>query len=346
MNLLRALCCVAMLIVTACSGRVPEPEPRVDAAATAAMPTDIAPNRRWLAIRDADTVRTFEATGRLLAPPDSRSEVTLPLAASIVALRVSPGESVKAGQVLAELAIVEAARAQGQLDGARLRVEAHAARLAQLEQLRGEGLARGADIAEARARLSEDRASAHEAEVLLDALASSHVQLRGRHYVLLAPIAGVVIAVDAPIGSTRGPGDGPACVISSGAVTRVEARFGFTFPAGASFELWAQGKRMGGLALVTQAPEVSPSDATRAAWFDLTEPTTLPQGSIVRVRMRMPRGTWVVPQSALSGGDAPNVLTARGVRVPLDVLAMFGGVALARGELQPNDLVAEEDAAP
>jgi hypothetical protein len=142
----------------------------------------------------------------------------------------------------------------------------------------------------------------------------------------------------------RGPSDGPACVISSGAVTRVEARFGYTLPANARFELWAQGKNLGALKLVTQAPEVNANDATRAAWFDLTAPIGLAQGSTVRVRMRMPPDTWVVPQSALSHGAGAGVLTARGARVSLEVLTVFGGEALVRGALQPNDMVAEEAA--
>jgi len=330
----------------ACSfgGKAERPEPSPPPAALEPG-TETASAQRWSPVRSAADVRTFEATGKLLAPPGARAELTLPLAASIIALKAMPGESVTAGQTLMEVMMPELARAQGQLDGARLRADAYLARLKQLEQLRGEGLARGADLAEARARLAEAQAAAREAEALIDTVESVGVKRHGKHYDVVAPLAGVVVAVNAPIGSTRGPSEGPVCVISGGKATRVEARFGFTLPKEAAYELWSLGKRQSELRLVTQAPEVSANDATRAAWFELTAQTDLAQGTSVRVRLRLPEGTWVVPQSSLSAREPLRVTSARGP-VDVEILTTFGTEALVRGALRADDVVVEQEAAP
>ncbi|MEY4576529.1 MAG: hypothetical protein RL701_1232 [Pseudomonadota bacterium] len=301
---------------------------------------------RLLPVREASAVHAFEAMGRLLAPPLGRAEVTLPLPSSIVMLRVAPGDYVSAGQVLIDVVIGEAARAQGQFDGARLRAEALAARLLQLEQLRSEGLARGGELAEAKARLAEVKASEREAQAVIDSVISSGVRRKGKDYVVVAPIAGIVVFVDAPIGSVRGPSDGPICLIAHGAATRVEARFGFTLPSGLSFELWANDQRVSSLVLVAQSPEINAGDATRLAWFDLVQPTQLVPGTTVQLRPLLQPGTWVVPRSAISRSLPLEVNTAERGRVPLELLTELGSEALVRGALRADDLVLDVEVSP
>lgn len=338
------VCCLWLL--AACQDKAAAPQPSAAATEVALTPALAdEPGVRWTAVRRAADVRSFEATGRLLAPPQARAEVTLPLSATIIGLRVAAGEQVRAGQLLAEVAIPEAARAQGQLDGARLRASALSARLSQLQELRSEGLARGGELADAQARLAEANASEREASALLDTVASTGIRRHDKHYDVLAPIAGTVVATNAPLGSSRGPQDGPICVISAGAASRVEARFGFDLSTlgGASYELWSQTARVAGLRLVAQAPDVNPGDATRLAWFDLVEPVALPQGSLARVRLHLPDDCWVVPLEALSTGAALSVETSRGQRVPLQLLATLGREALVRGPLAADDLVAQRE---
>ena len=345
MNRRLGLAILGALAACSSGGKAELPIPGASPPTAAEASAEPAPVRRSSPVRNAADVRSFEATGRLLAPPGARAELTLPLSANIISLKLTPGESVAAGDVLMEVMMPELARAQGQLEGARLRADAYSARMQQLEQLRGEGLARGADLAESRARLADAQAAAREAEALIDSVQSAGVRRHGKHYDVLAPLAGVVVAVNAPLGSTRGPGDGPVCVISGGTATRVEARFGFSLPEGAQYELWALGKRDSGLRLVAQAPEVSANDATRAAWFELTDKTALAQGTSVRVRLRMPEGSWVVPQSSLSLKDGARVSTARGP-VSVEVLTTFGSEALVRGALRADDSVVEQEGAP
>lgn len=295
-------------------------------------------------IRRASDVRSFEATGRLLTPPQASAELTLPLQATITALHAAPGDRVEAGQVLAHLVVPEAARAFGQLEGAELRAAAHAARLEQLEALRGEGLARGAELADARARLAEAKAAEHEARALLDTLASAGLYRRSRSHELRAPVAGVVTALNATLGSTRGPSDGPVYAIAAGQPRRIEARFAFELPRGAHFELWARERRVASLRLVNEAPQIDPGDATRIAWFDASEPVDLPHGSTVRVRVRLPEDSWVIPRKALRPGSPPTVHTQRTGALPVELLATLGSEALVRGALRPEDLVREAEA--
>jgi hypothetical protein len=206
-------------------------------------------------------------------------------------------------------------------------------------------LVRGAELAEARARLAEAQAAAREAEALIDTVESVGVHRHGKHYDVVAPLAGVVVTVNAPIGSTRGPSEGPVVVISGGDASRVEARFGFSLPRSAEYELWAQGRRQSALRLIAQAPEVSANDATRAAWFELVDKTELAQGSAVLVRLRMPADTWVVPQSSLALQEPTTLSSARGP-LKVEVLTTFGTEALVRGALNADDSVAEQEAAP
>jgi multidrug efflux pump subunit AcrA (membrane-fusion protein) len=300
-------------------------------------------NVRWSPVRKAAQVQSFEGTGKLLAPAGSRAEVTLPLAASVLAVHVAPGERAEKGQPLIDVVIPEAARAQGQLEGARLRVSAYTARLKTLEELSRQGLARGSDLAEARARVAEAQAIAREAEAVLDTVESAGVVRQGKHYQVVAPIAGLIVLVNAPLGSTRGPGDGALCVIAGGAAKRVEARFAFSLPSEAAYEMWQPGQRLASLRLISQAPEISPNDATRAAWFELESPTELAQGSTVRVRLRLPEDAWVVPAHALRPGAQRSVRTQSHGVVPVVLLASFGSEALVRGDLREGDVVAEDD---
>jgi multidrug efflux pump subunit AcrA (membrane-fusion protein) len=339
----QGVCIVSVWALSCTSSAKPQEPAESPHTPPAREQTEVSDNVRWSPVRRAKDVQSFEGTGKLLAPPGSRAELTLPLSATVLAVHVAPGESVEKGSPLIDVAIPEAARAQGQFEGARLRVNAYNARLKALEALSEQGLAKGSELAEARARVAEAQAIAREAEAVLDTVESAGVEREGKHYRVVAPIAGMVVAMHAPLGSTRGPTDGPLCTISGGAPTRVEARFAFTLPREATYELWQPGQRLASVKLLSQAPEVSPNDATRVAWFELTEPTDLAQGTTVRVRLRLPDDAWVVPAHALRPGPKPDVRTQSHGVVQVQVLASFGSEALVRGDLREGDALAEDD---
>jgi hypothetical protein len=168
----------------------------------------------------------------------------------------------------------------------------------------------------------------------------------GDHYELVSPLAGLIVEINAPIGSARGPADGPVMKISGGSSSRIEARFAFTLPTDAEYRAIDGAGTTYELHLVAQAPDVMPQDATRLAWFEAPAPIPLPHGTAVGVRMLPPRGAWVVPATALVREQAHlGVRTRRGKLVAVDPIATLGGEVLLLGPLQADDLVAEEGSA-
>jgi multidrug efflux pump subunit AcrA (membrane-fusion protein) len=219
-----ALVCV----VGACNSKGTQPRGATTAPTAASASTEsktqpdaVSATARFLPLRAPETVHALEAAGKLLAPPNTRAELTMPLPSSVLRVRVAEGQRVERGQVLVELAVPEAARAAGQLEGARLRGDAYRARLQHLEALRTEGLARGAELADARSRLAEAQAAEHEALGMLQTVESAGLRRHGQRYDVISPLAGIVVEIDAPLGSMRGPSDGPLVKISGGAPTRV-----------------------------------------------------------------------------------------------------------------------------
>lgn len=338
---------LACLAALGCEKPAPSEEALLPPAASETSEATTSGSQRFSPVRSPDTVHALEASGRLLAPPNSHAEVTLPLSAAVLHVKAVEGQSVERGTVLAEVAMPDASRAVGQMEGARLRSEAYRSRLEHLEKLQAEGLARGSELAEARARMAEANADEHEALAVLSTVESAGLRRRGNRYEVLSTMAGVVVSVDAPIGAMRGPSDPPLFHIAGGAPSRVEARFSFPLPAEASYELVDSSGRTFPLSLVSQAPEVMAADATRLAWFDAKAPLPLPQGGAVRVRVVAPTGSFVVPSTALvrERGDL-SVRTRRAGLVQVQLLTSLGSEALVRGALVAEDVVAEERSAP
>jgi hypothetical protein len=335
---------VGVCAATSCSRNAPpEASPAVESGHAVQPPaaTDTAAER-WVAVQEANNAPAFELIGRLLPPPNAHAELTLPLPATVLRVLVDHGKQVERGAPLVEVAMPEAARATGRLEGARLRMEAYRARLTHLETLRTEGLARGAELADARARLAEASADEHEALAVQQMVEAAGLRRRGNHYEVLAPLSGVVVEVDAPLGSMRGPSDGPVVKISGGTPTRIEARASFPLPKGARYEWVAGLPGAPALRLVSEAPEIMPEDATHLVWFDAERPIELPHGSIVHVRVVPPDNSWLVPSTAvLHDAAQPAVRTRRAGRVAVDVLCDMGNDTLVRGALQSSDMVAE-----
>ncbi len=333
--------------LAACTGAQPQVAEKVMPETASGAEPAMSAEQRFVPVRAPEGVHALEAAGRLLAPPNAHAEITLPLAASVLHVSVNEGQRVERGDVIADVAMPEAARAAGRVEGARLRIDAYRERLAHLDALRSEGLARGSEVADARARLAEAQADEHEALAMLQTVESVGLRRRGNRYEVTAPLSGVVVQVDAPIGSVRGPSDKPIVRITGGAPTRIEARFAFPLPADAAYELIDVSGRATPVFLVAQAPEVMVGDAARVAWFDAKTPLLSPQGSAVRVRMVPASGGFVVPSAALikqAGGFV--VRTRRAGNVEVALLVSLGGEALVRGALTADDVVAEQRSAP
>jgi multidrug efflux pump subunit AcrA (membrane-fusion protein) len=251
----------------------------------------------------------------------------------VIEVRTDKGQQVNRGDVLAVVVIPEAARAAAQLEGERLRQDAYRERLQHLERLRSEGLARGGDISETKARLRESEASALQAQALLATIEAIGLRRRGRVYEVSAPLAGVVTELRAARGAVHGPSDGPLLIVSGGEATRVEARFAFVPPPDLSYRLVVTGAPAAVLRFVARAPQLSAADATQLCWFELQAPVPLPPGTLVHVQIAPAADLWVVPRSALSATGATSLHLEGSGAHEVSVLATLGDQVLIRAQL-------------
>jgi multidrug efflux pump subunit AcrA (membrane-fusion protein) len=326
------------LLACAKPGEAPE---GLGASASAEAP--VSRVGRWVAPRSPELAPALELPARVLSPPDGRAELAAPVEATITRVHVAEGQRVRAGDRLVDLHVPEAIRAEGALAGARLRAAAHGERLGVLVALQREGLARGGELADVRARHAEALADERGALASLRALDLAGVAKHGDQRSLVSPIEGVVLGVSAPLGASRGPDDPPLVTIAGGRARRLEARASFTLPKGGTFTLAQPGEAPIALELVSEAPQVSVHDSTRLVWLDLREPTALAHGALVRVRYAPEKGSWLVPRGAVVREAGRSIVhtKARGA-VPVTVLGELPPDALVAGALEASDRVAEE----
>lgn len=367
------LVCLCLMLAACREGAAPVPaagaatsEAGKGQAASSATP--------WVRARPAEGLSLLEAPARVLSPPSSAAAVVPPFRARVVGIHVQAGQSVPRGAPLLDVVMPEVIRAAGAHVAATTRLQAYEGRKAQLEQLRGEGLVRLADLAEAVTKVAEARA---DQQAALGTLRSANVEpgeagrlLSGSGALTLkSPIAGVIVAVNATLGETHdntddpllriiGPGDSPP---------RIEARLGSglvqTLPADARYSFSSAAGTLQ-LKLVGSAPVVDPRDGSTPCWFSPLEgsPPPLPQGLSGKLQVRLSDGGYrdggaggaaggavrvvTVPTRAVALQDGQTLVLRRQgsqiVRVPVTVLATSGADALVRGALSPGDEVAAE----
>lgn len=143
----------------------------------------------------ADAPAGARYPGSVVVPPRQQRVVAAPLAGLVLSLTVSPGDTVRAGQLLAVLQSPQARELQAEWNVSRLQAEQAELTLARDEQLFREGLISQArlEASHMQARLSatqreERRAALHQA-------AADGGLIR-----LTAPIAGVVLERSASVG--------------------------------------------------------------------------------------------------------------------------------------------------
>jgi biotin carboxyl carrier protein len=308
-----------------------------------------APAPTWVAVRVAGDEAVLEAPARVLAGPGAAAMVTPPMRATVVRLRVRPGDSVDAGAPLVDVLMPEVLEAAGRHEGARARLEAWTERRTQLAQLRAEGLARALDVSEAAARVAEARAELQAARAVLVAAGLREGDaaglLSGTGAVpLRAPIAGVVTAVTAALGESREPGAGPLVQLVGTGAARVEARL----PRAATPGDWRLVTPAGEarVKLVGAAPAADPRDGVFLAWFEPEGDAALTAGLQGRVVLRGTGSTrlHLVPATALQRRDGvPGVVTRKG-HVPLTVVRCEARDCLVDGALEETDEVQVERA--
>ncbi|HWV38063.1 MAG TPA: efflux RND transporter periplasmic adaptor subunit [Vulgatibacter sp.] len=342
----RTLLLLSLPLLGACTQRE---EPRLALERPHAVSSAPSP---WVKVRSPAGIPLLEAPARSVGPPDAEAPLSPPFAARVGQVHVRVGDRVERDAPLVDVVMPEVVGAAGRLAAAQIRIDAQARRKAQLDALAKHGLARLADRAEAEGALGEARAEHLVASSILGAAGlspkdASRLVEGGGVVTLRSPIAGVVVSVDAPIGSIREAGGAPLVRVAGTGPGRVVARAQALPPEDATLSFVSGRDEPVPLALLTASPLVDPHDGTRELFLEPARP--IPPGVSGVLRISLPegsRGAVAVPALAvfLEEGEA-FVFRREGDEareVPVQVLASSGTDALVRGELSVEDEVAAD----
>ncbi|MDC3957186.1 efflux RND transporter periplasmic adaptor subunit [Polyangium jinanense] len=334
----------ALILLAACARPEAAPEPAADVGPKSA-------ETPWVAARAPGGLSLLEAPAELVPPAGAKGAVVPPFSARITKVHVEHGERVEEGAPIADVVMPELARAAGAFAAAGTRIGAHGKRKAQLEDLRKDGLAKLAEIAEVEGVLA-DASGAQQMALATLKIAGlgpkdvASLVSSGGLVTLKSPVAGVVTELDAALGESREPTGAPIARIEGAGAARVEARFSQRPPPGARFVFVAPLGQTTALTLLSEAPSTNGRDGTVAAWFKPAEVISLPHGTLGKVRVSPdPGGTAVaIPAAAVTLKDGVAVVLSRktGAPLPVKVLSSSGADALVEGDLRPGDEVAAD----
>ncbi|WP_169791576.1 efflux RND transporter periplasmic adaptor subunit [Sandaracinus amylolyticus] len=348
---------VCLLATTIACGERSEPEPAVE-------PEPVAENggapsvARWAEVRVAGDRALLEAPARVVAGPGAMARVAPPFAARVLEVRVAPGDSVRAGDVLLEASMPEVLDAAAIWVAGGRRLALREARQDELEALREEGLVEQGRVFEQAASLADLGAERARALAILRAAGVSAgraaaVLSRGS-VPIVSPIDGVVSRVDARIGEVRDPAGEPLVEVIGSAPVRIEARLSRAMPEGTSLMFVPAIGAPVPLRDEPDASAIDPADGTRLYWITPRETTTLADGLRGTLEVHVAReGVLQVPAGAIGHDDEGAFVMLRGtpepVRVRVRVLATDAGIALVEviepGALSPGAQVADDPAA-
>lgn len=285
---------LALLACRAAPELIPAPpEPLTKAATT-----------RLVRAAAASSLGFLEAPARALAAPDASAVVSAPLPARIVQVRVKPGDHVDKGAALLDVSMPELIGAAGLLSASSIRLGAFEKRRQRILPLSQQGLMRSADVTELEAQIALAEAERERARATLRAAGLSDQQslqlLSGNGVMALrAPIAGVVVSVQAKLGATHDPSSGPLLEIAAAAATLIEARF-YVPPADDAELVWVEAGRSVAVTKEAMSPAAMQEDGTRVVWLRAKSPADSPVAhALGRVRVVPPAAWSVIPARAI-----------------------------------------------
>jgi cobalt-zinc-cadmium efflux system membrane fusion protein len=171
------------------------------------------PSLKFLTIAPAEQADAASAAvlpGQLVLRPQAVAGLGAPVAGRVTAVKVRPGEEIRAGAVLVVLQSAEAAAARAALSQALARAAAAEEALRRHTEMVAKGVGLELERFEAETRAREARAElerARRSEALVGAGEGDAVSLR-------APAAGLVMSVKAALGAMVAPGAEPLVEIA------------------------------------------------------------------------------------------------------------------------------------
>ena len=159
--------------------------------------------------------QSLVAYGSIVVPWDRHAVIASPLTGRIVDLKASPGESVKAGQVLAEMESPELEQLELELRAAQVDLLLSSKLVENIGQVSRNGAIPGVRLIEAKLKLDQDKVAVELASVkwqslqlpreMLDTILQSPQQNHRQLLQLRSPIDGIVTHADLSIGKVVDP---------------------------------------------------------------------------------------------------------------------------------------------
>jgi membrane fusion protein, heavy metal efflux system len=241
--------------------------------------------------------------GRVVAAPNDEALVVAPFPGRLGPAVVPPGAEVEPGDLLVTLQPLldaaavanlraEAFELQGQIEGARARLDALASERNRVKELVALQLATTSELAKAEAEISAERASLEGMERSSNALAS----VVGGPTPLSAPIGGRVVQVDIRAGDVVAQGTRLVRILRPGP-RFVELRVPPSEPPGALYRVQLTGGTAMEARFISRG-EVVAADGTRTDRLILSGPDLLPDMTVAVEVVRFHAGV-VIPASAV-----------------------------------------------
>ena len=343
-NVVVAIACAAIGLGIGCKSSEPAP-------AAVQEETRASVQSPWVKARSPEELSLLEAPAKVLAPPDAIGAVTAPFPGRVVKIHVRAGQTVAAGDPIADVAMVELVHAAAMYSAAGTKLAAYKKRKAQLDQLRADGLARLADLSEVETAIATAQADQQAAMGTLRAAGAGpgdagRILASGGAITLKSPVAGVVLDVNAALGEGRDVGADPIARVAGKGPIRVEARLAHAPPEGAKFEVVPPSGAPFAVKLVAASPVVEAADGTVRMWFEPTGDVAIAHGSSCRLRVivEAASGAVAVPAKAVGLRAGKAIVVTRKADGPVEVvvLSSSGADALVKGPIAPGDEVAAE----
>ncbi|MEQ9501671.1 MAG: efflux RND transporter periplasmic adaptor subunit [Deltaproteobacteria bacterium] len=302
---------------------------------------------RWVRAEVPNALALLEAPAHVVEEEIASGSVTVLFGARVEAVHVAPGDTVEAGQPIADVVMMELNRAAAALVGLDDQITLLGSRLTALEALEAEKLVRAEELYDLRSRRSALAAERAQARALLKSAgfgpSRAAAIARAGRATLRAPLAGVVAKIDAKLGGFASAGSVLAQIVGQKNV-RVQATLTSPLPEGVAVELVLTSGERFPLAPKPVGSIVDPHTGQIRVWFALAEPRPLAAG--LRGRIRADAGTRAlvqVPSAAVVRHDDRTVVYVVEGDTPVphavEVATDSGTSALVSGPIKVGAMV-------